>query len=375
MRLLLVLSLLWPAASLAEGVVIERATVPWSELERLLRKEGATPPPRAAPRAWSVPSLQVSGDVDNGRAELALSIEVEVLADRWAVVPLLPASLAVAQASVAAPAGRRGLLVRDPGGVSLAADGPGRYHVEVEVEGALDRGRLLLSPSGLAGGRATINIHGADTVGGRTPWRTHVAGDGALVAEAALGPFGVDLSLQTGGVSEAGSTLEDLDAVTVLSLGGNGVTRLLFDANADESGVFELQLPKGARLWRVYVGGTALPVATVSRGDAVRLSLKHRSRIELAFTFDAPPMGIRGRYHLELPRLPVPVRGARWEVWLPSGLKYGAPQAAMSPASCGGTPHLRPRTPIVPVGTCLGFERPVLEPGRAYVEGKYDQPL
>ena len=30
----------------AEGVTIERATVPWNELERLLRKEGATPPPK-----------------------------------------------------------------------------------------------------------------------------------------------------------------------------------------------------------------------------------------------------------------------------------------------------------------------------------------
>ena len=160
----------------------------------------------------------------------------------------------------------------------------------------------------------------------------------------------------------------------MLSLGGSGVTRLLFQAGADESGVLELSLPRGARLWRVYVGGAALPVASVTHGDAVRLSLKHASKIELAFTFDAPPMGIRGRYHLELPRLPVPVRGARWQLYLPSGLQYGAPQAAMSPASCGLS-GIRPRTPITPVGTCLGFERPVLEPGRAYVEGKYDQPL
>ena len=51
-------------------VLVERATVAWSELEVMLRKEGVRPPPRAAPRAYSVPSLQVSGDLENGRAEL-----------------------------------------------------------------------------------------------------------------------------------------------------------------------------------------------------------------------------------------------------------------------------------------------------------------
>jgi hypothetical protein len=367
---------LFLVSSARADVLMERATVAWSELEIMLRREGATPPRRAAPRACSVPSLQVKGNVENGRAELAVTFEVEVLADRWTLAPLLPSSLAVAQARVEAPPGRRGILVRDSSGVSLAADGAGRFHLEIEVEGALDRGRLVLAPSALAGGRAAITVHGADGVGGRTPWRTHIGPDGALVAEAALGPFGVDLSLQSSeSNNEAGSIIEDLDAITVFSLGGSGVTRLLFQAGADESGVLALSLPPGARLWRAYVGGAALPVASVTHGDELRLSLKRRSQVELAFTFEAPPMGIRGRYHLELPRLPVPVRGARWRLYLPSGLQYGAPQAAMSPASCGVSSAIRPRTPITPVGTCLGFERPVLEPGRAYVEGKYDQPL
>jgi hypothetical protein len=377
MRLLLLLLL--PSLAQAEArITIERATVPWNELERLLRKEGATPPPRNAPRAYSVPSLEVAGEIDGGHAQLDLTVEVEVLGDRWTVAPLLPASLAVATASVEAPAGRRGLLVRDPGGVSLAADGAGRYRVHLEAEGALERGRLLIAPGGLAGGRARLTIHGADGVGGRTSWRTRSGSDGTLIAEAALGPFGVDLSLASApaSVGEAGATIEDLSAVTVLSLGGSGVTRLQFQASADESAPLELALPKGARLWRVYVGGSAVAAATVLRGENLRLALKKPARVELAFTFEAPPMGIRGRYHVELPKLPVPVRGAHWDVWLPSGLAYGAPQAAMSAAPCSTpSPAVRPRTPITPVGTCVGFERPVLEPGRTYVEGKYDQPL
>jgi hypothetical protein len=203
----------------------------------------------------------------------------------------------------------------------------------------------------------------------------HPNADG-VVAEAALGPFGLDLRVaESAPASEAGATLEDLDAITVFSLGGSGVTRMQLQATADESGFVELALPKGARPWRIYVAGSAVPVAAVIHGEAIRLPVKHRSLIEFAFTFEAPPMGIRGRYHLELPRLPVPVRGAHWDVWLPSGLSYGAPQAAMSSSSCNITPPQHPRTPITPVGTCVGLQRPVLEPGRAYIEGKYDQPL
>ncbi len=382
MRVATLAVIFWATAAHADSrVTIERATVPWNELERLLRREGAAPPPRAAPRAFSVPSLEVSGEVDGGHAQLQITVDVEVLADHWTVAPLLPPSLAVAHATVTPPEGRRGLLVRDPGGVSLAADGAGRYHVELEVEGALDHGRLQLSPNGLAGGRARLIVRGADTITGRTPWRSSPGPDGSLMAEAALGPFGLDLNVAVAppyAHNEAGASVEELDAITVLSLGGSGVTRLLFSAVADESGLLELALPRSARLWRVYVSGAALSVASVTRGDTIRLPLKHPAKVELAFTFDAPPLGIRGRYHLELPRLPVPVRGARWEVWLPSGLRYGAPQAALSPTACSATTILagaRPRTPIAPVGTCIGLERSVLEPGRAYVEGSYDQPL
>jgi hypothetical protein len=371
-------ALTMPSAWANEGVTIERATVPWSELERLLRREGAPPPPRAAPRAYAVPSLEVTGEIDSPRAQLAITLDVEILADRWTLAPLLPARLSVARATVNSPEGRRGLLVRDPGGVSLAADGPGRYHIELEAEGTLDHGRLAVAPPGLSGGRTRLIVRGADSIAGRTAFRTSPGPDGALVAEAALGPYGLDLQLAGAPptASEAGTTVEDLEAITVLSLGGGGVTRLLFQAGA-EDGFLELALPPGARLWRVYAAGAALPVTSVAHGETIRLPLKKPSRIELAFTFEAPPLGIRGRYHLELPRLPVPVRGARWQVWLPSGLRYGAPQAAMSTARCDGAPpgSARPRTPIAPVGSCFGFERPVLEPGRAYVEGTYDQPF
>jgi hypothetical protein len=364
------------AARADEKVTIEKATIPWSELERLLRKEGAAPPPRLAPRAYAIPTLEVSGDVDEGRVELRLTVEVQVLADRWTLAPLLPPSLAVAHATVSGPDGKRGLLVRDGAGVAFVGEGAGRFVVELAAEGALDGGRrLLIAPPGLAGGRARLDLHGADSVGGRTAWRTRGGPAGALTVEAALGASGLELVLpKSEAAREPGTALDDLEAITVVSLGGAGVTRLGFGASGDEHGELQVTLPAGARLWKAYVGGTPLPLNAVQRHNSVQLPLQKPARVELAYTFEATPLGLRGRYHVELPRLPVPVRSARWELWLPDGLRYGAPQATLAPSSCGQG-RARAKTPIVPVGTCLGFQRTVLPPGGAYIEGSYEQPL
>jgi hypothetical protein len=361
-------------------VTIEKATLPWSELERLLAREGAQPPPaRSAPYAYAVPSLDVRGLVAEGRAALELTFEIEVLQDRWTVAPLLPPALAVSQVTVDAPEGRRGLLVRERSGVAFVGEGAGRYQLSITCEGTLDAapagGRLAIAPPGLAGGRARLSVR-ADQVEGRTAWRSVAEPGGVLTVEAALGASGLELIVPSSAPSrEAGASLEELEAVSVLSLGGAGVTRVTVMASPDERGELELTLPSGAHLWKAYVGGAALSTAQLGKRDVIRVPLKKPARVELAYTFDAPPMGIRGRYRVELPRLPVPVRNAEWEVWLPDGLSYAAPQASLAPAGECGQSRARTRTPIAPQGKCRAFARPVLVPGRAYVEGAYDQPL
>lgn len=89
-----------------------------------------------------------------------------------------------------------------------------------------------------------------------------------------------------------------------------------------------------------------------------------------------PPMGIRGKYRVELPKLPTPVRGAKWTVYLPEGLKYSERQAALAPlTSCLGAQGTSAQTPLQPDGACFAFSRAVLDAGRAWVEGAYEQKL
>jgi hypothetical protein len=323
-------------------------------------------------------TAEVNGTVLDGAAHLKIHADISVLSDRWTVAPMLPQSLAVSYALVEAPDGRRGLLVRSADGVAFAADGVGRYQLDLEAEGALEQTptglRLLWAPPGLAGGRAQLEVRGQEAVSGRTSWRTERHAGGALIAQAALGAAGLELLLE-GAVarSEAQTSLENLRALTVLSLGGSGVTRLSVRVVSGE-GELSVTLPQGAHLWKAYVGRSALKASEVARGTSVRFPVRGTAEIELAYTFDSQPMGIRGRWRVELPRLPVTVRDARWEVWLPTGLTYRETQAALAPSRCLDDPG-RARTTLETQGACNGFARAVLEPGRAYVEGLYEQAL
>ncbi|MBI5545052.1 MAG: hypothetical protein HY901_14265 [Deltaproteobacteria bacterium] len=369
-----------PGLVLAQPITIEKATVPWSELERLFRREGRPVPeaPRgAAPTAWSM-TAQVDGRIQEGRARLAIHLEISVLADRWVVAPLLPEHLAVSSAQVDVPKDRRGLLVRSVEGIAFAADGLGRYQLDLEVEGPLEVAgsstRLAWFPPGLAGGKARIEVPGLERIAGRTGWSIERGPGGRTTALAALGASGLELLLPGAAErTEAGATLEELRALTVVSLGGAGVTRLTVRVLASE-GELTLVLPQGARLWKAYVGGRALKASTVAQGTTVKVPVRGNAQVELAYTFDGQAMGIRGRFRVELPRLPVTVRDARWEVWLPAGLTYRETQAAMGPTACRNDWE-RTRTPLETQGACSGFSRAVLEPGRAYVEGHYEQPL
>ncbi|MGC4115826.1 MAG: hypothetical protein QM765_14755 [Myxococcales bacterium] len=370
-----------PGLARAQRITIEKATVPWTELERLLRREGQpvpeAPPRSGAPAAWAL-TADVSGEIREGRAQLKIHAELSVLADHWVVAPLFPEHLAVSAASVDAPAERRGLLVRSRSGVAFAADGLGRYGLDLEVEGPLEAEgssqRLTWAPPGLAGGKARIDVRGQDRVAGKSGWRLERGSRGQLTAEAALGAAGLELLLP-GSVerAEAGTTLEELRALTVVSLGGTGVTRLTVKVTAADDDL-TLVLPQGAKLWKAYVGATPVKASAVSQGTTVKIPVRGNALVELAYTFEGQAMGIRGRFRVELPQLATPVRDARWEVWLPSGLEYREQQAALAPAACLHE-WGRPRTPLQTQGECSGYSRAVLEPGRGYVEGSYQQPL
>lgn len=362
-----------------QGVTIERATIPWNELERLLKKEGAVAPKPGpqAPLAHSISNLELSGTVGRDRAQLKCLLEIEILGKNWVVVPLLPKNFAVSSAKVIAPEGRRGILVRDANGVSLVAKGEGNYQISAELEGAIENDRVALAPPGLATGRARIIIPSKTArVAGRTRWRTSSEND-QVIAEAALGAEGMELIVhaqrEPDPPADAGAALEELRAVTVVSLGGRGVTRISVLAKPGANKIFEAILPESARLFKAWADREGIAPDKAQRGTAVKIALERAARIELAYTFEATRLGVRGAWHVELPKLMVEAQGAAWDVWLPNGLDYQDTQSSMAVVSSCTLRQEPGLTKIDVAGRCFGFSRPVLEPGVPYAEGAYRQ--
>jgi hypothetical protein len=381
MNAVLVLSLL--SAAGPDGVVIERATISWSELERLLKREGAVAPkpsPRA-PLAHSISRMEVSGEIHGARAELQVSYEVEVLAKGWTLVPLIPRNFAVSSASVTSS--QRGILVRDAAGVSLAAKGEGQYRVEVRLEGTISADKhslhLVLAPPGLASGHASIVLDRPGEVSGKTRWRAKDTGDFGTTHESALGAEGIDLVFRPASESEtheAGAALENLRAVTIVSLGGRGTTKLTVMATPGERKIFEAVLPESAKLFRAAAGKEGFAPDKVRKGNIVRLPLTQKSRVELAYTFETTRMGVRGEWHVDLPKLSAEAQGASWDVWLPQGLEYHSGQSSMAKKSSCTIDQVDPSfSSNDRAGLCFGFAMPVLAPVAPYAEGVYRQKL
>ena len=366
------------SASAEPTVVIEKATVPWAELERLLRSQRATVvrPRPSAPLSYALSGFVVSGRVEREVARLELKTELQLLGDQWIEAPLLPGAAAIASAEVQGLGPGAGVITRRDEVVAFVGRGPGTARIHLCFELALrpEPGglRLSIAPLGLSSGRASLELaEDFGEVGGATRWRP-VAGRRSSI-EAVLGRDGLSLLL---GAREVGGSvaesLEELEAVSSVTLGGSGVTRVRLRATPDARGGIELLLPEGSTAWRLFVGARAIPVAQVSDGRYVRVPLRGESPVELVYTFTGEGLGIRGRYRAELPKLRQPVRSAAWDLWLPTGLKYGATQASLGArAGCG---QLRGKVEIEAQGECHGFAKPVLGAGAAYVEIDYDQP-
>ncbi len=333
-----------------------------------------------SPGAYSISYLDLKGEIEGRRARLQLKLQVESLDEGWTIIPLLPSQIAIANATVEHSPKQRAALIRESGHTALAVAGAGRYAVHLQVETSLRSTpaglRLTLPADHIVAGRARLKLQGQRRIGGATGWRIRKR-EGGFSVEGAVGAQGVDLLLRrakTPPAPSAGLLLRDLDAVTVVELGGRGVTRITVQVRPGREPV-RFRLPAGATLWRAYLGGKRPSTERISSGQEVVLSMKRPATVELAYTFAAPRLGIRGRYRLGLVQLPAVVQNARWELWLPQGLRYEALQASLQRSECAQVRSGEAKTTLALKGTCFAFTRTVLPPTAAYITGRYAQPL
>ncbi|MBK8010064.1 MAG: hypothetical protein IPK13_01845 [Deltaproteobacteria bacterium] len=396
------------------AVAAERE-VPWTTIEAVFGKKSSRPAHRTpSPTTYTVENVLVQGTIDEAKAELSLEAEVHVLERGWVMVPLLPGTFSVSKAEMQAMDGSgssRVALVRRDGKVALLMGAAGRYRVRLRAEGALvtERAslRLRLLEGVVSSGRASFEVRSGRLLEGRTQWHIEPCGSGCSGgsdvsgvsgalgvsgnsrnrATAVLGAEGVDLVLKPPARDEpepaaVDAALEDLQALSVITLGGRGLTIVRVTSTPNKQGVIDVELPAGARVWKVLVGKSQKALESVASGARLRIPIdRHQAaRLEIAYTFDAPRMGLRGRFHVDLPRFPVAIRRAEWMVGLPSGLSYEDVQASIATsvrcrAATDPGQELAQFSDALAQSVVYCFESPMLDPSTNYFEGRFVQAL
>lgn len=120
--------------------------------------------------------------------------------------------------------------------------------------------------------------------------------------------------------------VDDARMTTVIADDGQMMTEAAFSVRNNGRQHLEVRLPAGAQVWSAFVDGR--PVRPSVREGKLLLPLERSSgetaiAVELTYVGAAKfPRG-SGRVALETPAVDVPLKNARWEVYLPADYRYG----------------------------------------------------
>ncbi len=160
-----------------------------------------------------------------------------------------------------------------------------------------------------------------------TPEWAGVAREGTALAYRYLRP-GYQLSLAVQRFTQAEvlqALVEDLRMTTVVADDGQMMTEVALSIRNNGRQFLEIALPKGAQVWSAFVAGQAVKPSL--RGDRLLLPLERGSdaaiAVELIYVGAGPFPKTKGRVNLASPTLDVPVKTARWELYLPPDYAYG----------------------------------------------------
>jgi hypothetical protein len=118
--------------------------------------------------------------------------------------------------------------------------------------------------------------------------------------------------------------VDDARLTTVVADDGQMMTQLALSIRNNGRQYLEVSLPKGAQVWSAFVAGQAVKPSL--RNDRLLLPLERGSGdsipVELIYVAAEPFPRVRGPVDLISPSLDVPVKNARWELYLPPEYGY-----------------------------------------------------
>jgi hypothetical protein len=113
---------------------------------------------------------------------------------------------------------------------------------------------------------------------------------------------------------------------TVVADDGQMMTQMTLSLRNNGLQHLEVELPAGARVWSAFVAGQ--PVRPTTRGAKLMLPLERRDADDAPVAIELTFVGIqkfprnKGVVNLESPKLDVPLKNARWDLYLPADYNY-----------------------------------------------------
>jgi hypothetical protein len=122
---------------------------------------------------------------------------------------------------------------------------------------------------------------------------------------------------------------------TVVAEDGQMMTELALAIRNHGRQYLELTLPAGAQVWSAFVAGQ--PVRPTTRAGKVLLPLERSAddapvAVEVTYVGEGTFPRRRGAVRLEAPALDVPLKNARWDLYVPPDYRYGSFAGTMTPA-------------------------------------------
>ncbi len=304
-KAILALATLLSAVALADPT----ATVPLDELLRLYRAEQAAKTPEVArpPIRASVGKIEMTGRLLGGAIELTAQIEVTVLTDgEWLTLPLFEKDKNTSL--VRMPQLDDGTFSVSGGQLVLVTQKAGTYRFELvfrkTAQGDSKQSVELKFPESA---QVSLKVQYDENV-----FRLlgESEGDGVMLYPNA-GRFNLQwerLKAQAFAKQKrppVESLVTQVNGALVSTLAGRTVTRLVYTLRLEGVRSFDLTLPAGETLERVYVNGS--PVTAVARGERLQLDVSPErtggdtARVEIVLRRQHGGYALSGKLEYALP--------------------------------------------------------------------------
>ncbi|MFA5190219.1 MAG: hypothetical protein WC740_05810, partial [Verrucomicrobiia bacterium] len=143
--------------------------------------------------------------------------------------------------------------------------------------------------------------------------------------------------------------------VTEVAEDGQTMTTMWLEVRNNGRQFLRVTLPPGARVWSAFVAGQAVRPGKSDREGTLQLPLERASgdretvRVELTYVSPEKFPATRGRFELVSPAVDVPLKNARWSLYLPPDYSYSGFEGTMK--------HEEVDAPLVQIFSLSEYQR------------------